>query len=158
MELLSCSTCSRREGATLQSYDTYIIKHQLFLFYCFRMRLLTSDVKHIAWTFSLMRLYRKFPSLSPNRSKPPFIILLRRFRYVTSNFPNWLKVKFQFLHEYVSLLRTKQFRDLTMVLRWILEFWRRLAMAANVAYAIWMRWLISMSPVLGSFWEIYEPR
>ena len=81
---------------------------------------------HIAQTFSLLSLYRKFPSISPIRLNPPLVILLRRWRYVTSNFSNWPTVKFQFWHYYVSLLLTKLFIFIssTLVLSWILEFWR----------------------------------
>ena len=79
---------------------------------------------------------------------------LNRLRYVTSNFSNWPTVKFQFWREYVSLPRTKLFRILTLVLRCILEFWMRFAMVANFAHTVCIRWLISMSSVLGLFWEI----
>ena len=59
----------------------------------------------------------------------------------------WHTIKFQFWHEYVSLLRTKLFKNLTLVLKWILEFWSWLDMVANFTYAIRVQWVISMSLV-----------
>ena len=112
-----------------------------YSFCCFRMKLLTSDVQHIAWTFSFMSLYRKSPSSSQIFLNPPLIILLRRLRYVTSNFSNWPIIKFQFWHECVCCGQNYS------------EIWLRFVIYIRwlICHTVCKRWLISMSPVLGSF-------
>ena len=95
--IIKLQPCSRREGVTLpilwylsslniccfsQCSTGILIMRPAYPFCCFQMKLLTSDVQHITWTFSLMSLYQIL--------NPPLIILLRRLQYVTSNFSNWL--------------------------------------------------------------------
>ena len=112
-----------------------------YSFCCFRMKLLTSDVQHIAWTFSFMSLYRKSPSSSQIFLNPPLIILLRRLRYVTSNFSNWPIITHQFWHGYVCCGQnySETWLWFAIYIRWL------------IYHTICKRWLILMSPVLGSF-------
>ena len=60
------------------------------------------------------------------------------------------------INELTSAVHTsgQSSRNLTLVERWISWFWRRFDMLANFTSAIWMRKLISMSPVLGSFGDM----
>ena len=59
------------------------------------------------------------------RLNPRLTILRSRFLYVISSLTNCAVVRFQFWQEYVGLLQTKEFRNLTLVERWIPWFWRR---------------------------------
>ena len=118
------------------------------------MNLLTSDMQHTAWTLSLLGLYRKSPSLSSIRLKPPLIIFLRRFWYVTSNFST-----FSILAWVRESAADKTLQKLDSGFKVSLRVLKEVGHGSKFCVCHLDTVInFSVSRVRFVFWEIYEPR